>query len=144
MYTFDANNILLTSNTHLSLAMEKGDDTNENDEENEEEEQLGDEGVVIEDLNWRVEKLRLEEQNTRRFLKAKPRFLPYEDCRQWVQAWGQRWETKEDWRNWIAMGEKRNSYIPSKPDDYYTSLGEWKGWAHFLGRQIDLDDQGFN
>jgi hypothetical protein len=56
-----------------------------------------DSGVTIEDLNWRVQKLRLEEENKRRFLKAKPRFLPYDDCMRWVQAWGQRWTSEEDW-----------------------------------------------
>ena len=54
-------------------------------------------GVVIEDLNWRVEKLRLEEANTRRFLKAGPRFLPYDECRKWVQAWGNRWRSSTEW-----------------------------------------------
>jgi hypothetical protein len=54
-------------------------------------------GVVIEDLNWRVQKLRLEEANTRRFLKAGPRFLPYEECRKWVQAWGNRWQSASEW-----------------------------------------------
>ena len=59
---------------------------------------IGDEsGSVIDDLNWRVEKLRLEEENTKRFLKSGPRFLPYEECRNWVQAWGHRWKSKEDW-----------------------------------------------
>jgi hypothetical protein len=96
-------------------------------------------GVVLDDLNWRVEKLRLEEQNTQRFLKSKPRFLPYDDCRRWVQAWGQRWETAKDWENWIAMGEKRNSYIPSRPDEYYGTLGQWKGWEHFLGSRKSKD-----
>lgn len=92
-----------------------------------------DSGVTIEDLNWRVQKLRLEEENKRRFLKAKPRFLPYDDCMRWVQAWGQRWTSEEDWSDWIAMGEKRNSYIPSRPDEYYGRLGEWISWEHFLG-----------
>jgi hypothetical protein len=68
-------------------------------------------GVVVEDLLWRVERLRLEEQNTKRFLKAGPRFLPYDECRKWVQAWN-RWDCEEDWKSWIAMGEKRNPYIP--------------------------------
>lgn len=68
-------------------------------------------GVLVEDLLWRVERLRLEEQNTKRFLKAGPRFLPYDECRKWVQAWN-RWDCEDDWRNWIAMGEKRNPYIP--------------------------------
>jgi hypothetical protein len=54
-------------------------------------------GVVIEDLNWRVERLKLEEANTRRFLKSGPRFLPYEECRKWVQAWGNRWSSAQEW-----------------------------------------------
>ena len=74
----------------------------ESDEEDEDIADFGEDdlqvaGVVIEDLNWRVEKLRLEEANKRRFLKAKPVFLPYEDACKWVQAWGQRWMSSEDW-----------------------------------------------
>ena len=53
-------------------------------------------GIVIEDLSWRVHKLRLEEENKKRFLKAKPRFLPYEECRKWVQAFS-RWNTEKEW-----------------------------------------------
>jgi hypothetical protein len=68
-------------------------------------------GVLLQDLSWRVEKLRLEEQNIQRFLKARPRFLPYNECRKWVQAFN-RWQTEDDWNEWIAMGEKRNAYIP--------------------------------
>ena len=90
------------------------------------------EGVVLHDLNWRVEKMRLEEANTRRFLKSGPRFLPFEECRKWVIAFN-RWDTEEEWRHWIEDGEKRNSYIPSSPDVYYGKRGEWKGWDHFLG-----------
>ena len=102
---------------------------------------IGDEvvgGEVIDDLNWRAEKLRLEEANTRRFRKAGPRFLPYEECRKWVQAWN-RWETKQDWECWIDEGEKRNAYIPARPDEYYGRLGKWKGWDHFLGQEEDDD-----
>jgi hypothetical protein len=54
-------------------------------------------GVVMEDLEWRLERLRLEEANTRRFLKSKPRFLPYQECQKWVQAWGERWTSAEEW-----------------------------------------------
>jgi hypothetical protein len=53
-------------------------------------------GIVIEDLSWRVHKLRLEEENKKRFLKAKPRFLPYDECRKWVQAFN-RWQNEQDW-----------------------------------------------
>jgi len=89
-------------------------------------------GVMLEDLSWRVEKLRLEEENIRRFLKAKARFLPYEECRKWVHAFN-RWSTEQEWKDWIEMGEKRNSYIPSRPDEYYTDTGDWISWDHFLG-----------
>jgi hypothetical protein len=54
-------------------------------------------GVVLEDIGWRVEKLRLEEANKRRFLKSGPRFLPYVECKKWVQAWGERWTSAEEW-----------------------------------------------
>jgi hypothetical protein len=105
--------------------------------EEDEEEKLGGEevaGTVFEDLQWRVAKLRLEEANTRRFLKAKPRYLPYEECRKWVQAWS-RWESREDWVDWIEMGEKRNPYIPARPDEYYGRLGQWISWEHFLSSE---------
>lgn len=88
--------------------------------------------VVLGDLSWRVEKLRLEELNTKRFLKARPVFLPYDECRKWVAAWGW-WESEEEWRDWIDTGEKRNSYIPACPDEYYGRLGQWISWSHFLG-----------
>jgi hypothetical protein len=56
-----------------------------------------DEGCeVLEDLNWRVVKLRLEEENTKRFLKSKPRYLPYDECRKWVSAWN-RWSSEKEW-----------------------------------------------
>lgn len=93
----------------------------------------------IPDFSWRVEKMRLEEANTRRFLKAGPRFLPYDECRRWVQAWN-RWDSKDDWVSWIDEGEKRNSYIPARPDEYYGRLGQWRGWDHFLGKVGD--DEG--
>lgn len=92
----------------------------------------------IPDLSWRVAKQRLEEANTRRFLKSRPRFLPYEECRKWVQAWN-RWDTKEDWVRWIDEGEKRNSYIPTRPEEYYGRLGKWQGWDHFLGKSNDTN-----
>ena len=97
------------------------------------------EGVVLHDLNWRVAKMRLEEANTRRFLTSGPRFLPFEECRKWVIAFN-RWESEDEWRQWIEDGEKRNSYIPSSPDVYYGKRGLWKGWDHFLG--VEENDDG--
>jgi len=34
---------------------------------------------------------------------------------------------------WIQRGEKRNPYIPSDPEGYYSTTGEWKSWEDFLG-----------
>jgi hypothetical protein len=84
-------------------------------------EELDTAGIVLDDLLWRVEKLRLEEQNTKRFLKSKPRFLPYEECCKWVQALN-RWKTEDDWNEWISMGEKRNAYIPVRTLFYFFSI----------------------
>eukprot|EP00978_Attheya_sp_CCMP212_P020343 scaffold58077_cov47-Attheya_sp.AAC.1 len=109
--------------------MMDGDDFCEDDELGEGD--LDTPSVMLDDLNWRVEKLRLEEQNIQRFLKSGPRHLPYEECRKWVQAWN-RWDTEDDWNEWISMGEKRNTYIPGRPDEYYGRLGQWISWDHFL------------
>ena len=98
-------------------------------------------GEFIEDLGWRVQKLRLEEANKRRFLKSGPRFLPYKDVQKWVQAWGDRWTSEEEWKEWISAGEKRNSYIPSRPDEYYTRTGDWISWEDFLGVEKKEDDE---
>jgi len=95
-------------------------------------------GVSIDGLDWRVSRLKLEEANTKRFLKSKPRYLPYDECRKWVMAMA-RWDTEQEWKEWIDMGEKRNAYIPARPDEYYGELGRWKNWDHFLGK-IDDDD----
>lgn len=132
-----------------SVELKMNDDSmDENDEGDGREDREGDEDilgknreepVVLHDLNWRVEKLRLEEANTRRFLKSGPRFLPYEECRKWVKAWN-RWETETEWKNWIDEGEKRNSYIPARPDEYYGNRGEWKSWDHFLGVEKKKDE----
>ena len=75
------------------LAMVPADDTYF-----EEDFKQGDDEVdsVLEDLNWRVVKLRLEEENTKRFLKSKPRYLPYSECRKWVSAWS-RWSSESEW-----------------------------------------------
>jgi hypothetical protein len=123
--------------TSLMAKMEPNDNTLDNDKDDDDDWDMMDvgdaSGVVLDDLTWRVEKLRLEEQNKRRFLKSGARFLPYAECRKWVQAWGKSyWQTREDWYNWIAMGEKRNAYIPSRPDEYYTKSGDWISWEHFL------------
>ncbi|GMH77268.1 hypothetical protein TrRE_jg7668 [Triparma retinervis] len=87
---------------------------------------------TIDELTYKVEAARLERRNLRARLKAKPKFLPLAECKKWVQAWGRRWESEQEWREWIDMGEKRNAYIPSDPEEYYTRMGVWNGWDDFL------------
>lgn len=125
---------LLNGDEALFASIDENKSTKSNNQKKEES------VVDFDDLSWRMNKLRLEEANTRRFLKAGPRFLPYNECRKWVKAWN-RWETEEEWKGWIDEGEKRNSYIPARPDEYYGKLGQWKGWDHFLGVSDDnVDD----
>ena len=52
-------------------------------------------------------------------------------------AWGGRWKSEQDWKDWIADGEKRNSCILARPDEYYGARSEWISWDHFLGVAID-------
>lgn len=124
---------LLNGDEALFASIDENKSTKSNNQKKEES------VVDFDDLSWRMNKLRLEEANTRRFLKAGPRFLPYNECRKWVKAWN-RWETEEEWKGWIDEGEKRNSYIPARPDEYYGKLGQWKGWDHFLGVSDDNED----
>ncbi|CAE7040393.1 KIN4A [Symbiodinium sp. CCMP2592] len=80
----------------------------------------------------RLFRTELQEQERRAILRRKRCFLPFDDCVKWVRAMGL-WDNQEEWEEWIQMGEKRNPYIPSRPDQYYGELGQWKGWAYFLG-----------
>lgn len=80
----------------------------------------------------RLFRLELEEHAKRALFRRTRRFLPFEDCVKWVRAMGY-WDSQQEWEEWIALGEKRNPYIPTRPDEYYGKLGQWKGWSYFLG-----------
>lgn len=108
-----------------------GADNDDNDMDNEEQ-------LPLEDLSWRMKKIQLEEAHTRQFLKSKPRKLPYDDARRWVQA-NIGASTKEEYEDDLAMGVSRTSYIPFRAEEYYTSTGEWISWDHFLG--VTHDDE---
>lgn len=80
-----------------------------------------------------IEKTRqqLEVANTQSFLKRKPRKLPYEDARRWVQA-NLGCDTAEEYDDLVANGNLRTPYIPKRPEEYYTETREWISWEHFL------------
>lgn len=115
-------------------------------EQTEEEEEVGDtakpQELWSENMDWREVKRQLQEAQLRRFLKSKsfPRKLPYSECRKWVIACN-RWESEQEWKDWIELGEKKNAYIPTRPDEYYGRLGQWKGWDHFLGHVEDTEEE---
>ena len=74
---------------------------------------------------------RLEKANTKDFLKRKPRKLPYDDARRWVQA-NLGPNTKEEFYDLVENGNLRTPYIPKRPEEYYTGTREWISWDHFL------------
>ena len=90
------------------------------------------ENDAMESLQIQIERLRLEEQNTRRFLKAKPAKLSYEQCKKWAQHQNM-FDTKEEWFEYINTGENLCSYVPSDPETYYKDKGTWISWNDFLG-----------
>lgn len=79
-----------------------------------------------------IGRLHLEEQWKQDFLKSGPRFLSYSRCKSWVQAQNM-WESQEEWEDWISMGEKNNSLIPSDPERHYKERGTWVSWDDFFG-----------
>ena len=81
----------------------------------------------------KVEKTRskLEDAHTKSFLKRRPRKLPYEDARIWVQA-NLGCDTKEEFYDLVANGNLRTPYIPKRPEQYYSETREWVSWYHFL------------
>lgn len=88
-----------------------------------------------------IEKARekLESANTQSFLKRKPRKLPYEDARRWVQA-NLGCDTAEEYDDLVANGNLRTPYIPKRPEEYYTETREWISWEHFLKGCFDEEN----
>jgi len=94
---------------------------------------------------WRIEAVRLEERHRQELMRRPPRFLPFKEARKWARAM---WFTsREDWMGMINRGEKRNPYLPRRPDEYYAGKG-WVSWDDFLNEPEPLrkkssrDEQG--
>lgn len=84
------------------------------------------------ELFYCTNRIRLEEQWTQRFKKSGPVFLSYDRCRSWA-AGQNMWESKKEWYDWIQMGEKNASIVPSDPETFYRKCGTWVSWDDFLG-----------
>jgi len=85
-----------------------------------------------ESLYIRTARMRLEEENKRRFLKSRAAKLPYEQCKEWAQSQNM-WHSKKDWYEWVELGENLSAYIPSDPEAYFSRQGTWVSWDDFLG-----------
>lgn len=119
-----AGKLNLLTHTHLFESPKEADNTNEND--------------LMRQVNSRAEEIlveqartKLEEENTKSFLKRKPLKLPYEDARRWVQG-NLGCNTKEEFEDLVENGNLRTPYIPKRPEEYYTRTRDWVSWEHFL------------
>jgi len=90
------------------------------------------------ELTTRIQKIKLEDQWLQTRIKAKPAFLDFETASSWAR-FRRYWDSKEEWEDWVANGEKRNQYIPSNPEKYYGERGEWLGWEYWLGLSDEPD-----
>ena len=87
--------------------------------------------------DFRLTRSRLTFRRSQEVQRRRPRHLPYDEAAKWARAMN-RWETAEEWREWLESGEKRNAYIPNDPPKYYGD--DWRGWDHFLlGADDDPD-----
>ena len=114
------------------------DEDQGNDDKNKKNPNLGSTKSIMEQAEARYESIhvekareKLETANTQSFLKRKPRKLPYNDARRWVQG-NLGCDSKEEFDDLVANGNLRTPYIPKNPESYYTSTREWISWDHFL------------
>lgn len=127
-----------SSRTSKALVLKPSMSTNSNNEgvdyaENKDDDENDVEvGSKWESLYIRVARMRLEEENTKRFLRAVPAKFPYNECKEWVKKQNM-WQSKEDWDAWIDLGEGLSAYIPSDPESFFTRQGIWVSWEDFLG-----------
>ena len=88
--------------------------------------------VIIDELAWRVAKVRLEEANTKRFLARRPLKMSYAQSRRFIQRnWGPI-RTRNEFEELVANGDLRTPYISKRPEEYYGRRGEWISWEHYL------------
>eukprot|EP00391_Amoebophrya_sp_Ameob2_P003594 CAMPEP_0179000786 /NCGR_PEP_ID=MMETSP0795-20121207/10912_1 /TAXON_ID=88552 /ORGANISM="Amoebophrya sp., Strain Ameob2" /LENGTH=423 /DNA_ID=CAMNT_0020693915 /DNA_START=293 /DNA_END=1564 /DNA_ORIENTATION=+ len=60
-----------------------------------------------------------------------PRFLPFEEARQYMQTCGATLRRYVDFQEW-SISDARPAFIPSRPDIVYAKQG-WAGFPDFLG-----------
>ena len=79
---------------------------------------------------WRVQQARLEEDQAKRVRARKTRYGNFASTSNYAQALGL--STKQEWLDYLDLGEGWSPYIPRDPEGYYTERGEWLGWSFWL------------
>jgi len=70
------------------------------------------------------------------------RFLPFAECCELVRR-AHGFSLREEWEEFVSRGEGLSPYVPTRPDEFYSRLGQWRGWAFFLsGEEGAPDDPG--
>merc|ERR1712207_127160 len=67
------------------------------------------------------------------------RYLAFGDCCTWVRR-NYDFASQEEWEEWVSRGEDLSPYIPTRPDEFYSRLGQWRGWSFFLRGVEGADD----
>lgn len=120
---------------HL-FSMGSEDDQGNNDGEPNQVENM----ILIDELSWRVAKVRLEEANTKRFLNRKPLKMSYLQSRQFIQRnWGPI-RTRKEFEDLVSNGDLKTPYISKRPEEYYGRRGEWISWEHYLMGECSSDE----
>ncbi|KAL7460794.1 hypothetical protein ACHAXS_001235 [Conticribra weissflogii] len=121
-----------------ALFMSKGNDSNKDNLEplgKDDKPEIND-TQYLDEISWRVAKVRLEEANTQRLLRRKPIKLGYETSRRWIQMnWAPK--SKEEFFDLVDNGNLRTPYISKNPEEYYGARGEWISWDHYLLGSLD-------
>lgn len=113
--------------------------SNNNSNNNKSDNNNNNKNVVIDELSWRVAKVRLEEAAKPKYLKSKPLKLSYEVSQKWIQRnWGPK--TKQEFEDLVANGNLRTPYISKRPEEYYGERGEWISWDHYLLGECKSED----
>ena len=82
------------------------------------------------DEDWRVSRARLTQRHSEGVLRRERRFLSFSQSSNFAQTLGI--TTKDEWNEWLELGEGWSPYVPRDPEAYYSKRGEWLGWRLWL------------
>ena len=80
--------------------------------------------------DWRIERSRLDHQQSARVRRRAPRYPSFAASSAVAQSLGL--SSKEEWEDWLELGEGWSPYLPRDPERYYTERLQWLGWTQWL------------